>query len=184
MAQNLVAGFTLLVERTIRAGDVLEVDGRMVLVERMGIRATVARTRNEEQIIIPNANLVQNTVKNLTMSDRNYLLRATVGVVYGADMRQVRAVLEEVVQSLAWRDTEQKHRILMSEFGDSSVNFDVLVPMTDPWLARQRTSDLNEAIWWALKDADITIAFPQLDVHFDPPVEESLRLAAGGKAAA
>ena len=50
----------------------------------------------------------------------------------------------------------------------------------DPWRGRQLLSDLNEAIWWALKQADITIAFPQLDVHLDPLVEESLRSVAVG----
>ena len=68
----------------------------------------------------------------------------------------------------------------MREFGVSSVNFEVFVWIRDPWLARRLGSDLNEAIWWALKKAGVTIAFPQLDVHFDRPVEESLRLLAGG----
>ena len=70
--------------------------------------------------------------------------------------------------------------MLLNEFGSSSVNFEVMVPMVDPWKARQRLSDLNEAIWWALKDAGVTIAFPQVDVHFDKPVSsalESLRTA-------
>jgi small-conductance mechanosensitive channel len=184
IAQNFVSGLILLVERSIRAGDVLEVDGRLVRVERMGIRSTVARTRLDEQLIIPNSTLVQGTVKNFTMNDKRYLLRATVGVVYGADMKQVRQVLEQVVESLSWRDDKQEARILMKEFGDSSVNFDLLIPMTDPWQSRRRLSDANEAIWWGLKKAGITIAFPQLDVHFDPPVEESLRLVAEAGSAA
>ena len=178
IAQNFVSGLILLVERSIRVGDILRVDGRLVRIERMGIRSTVARTRNEEELIVPNSTLVQGMVTNYTMTDKRYLLPATVGVVYGADMRLVRKTLDQVVQSLPWRDESQEYRILLSQFGDSSVNFDVLVPMTDPWKARKRLSDLNEAIWWALKDAGVVIAFPQLDVHFDPPVEESLRLVA------
>lgn len=53
----------------------------------------------------------------------------------------------------------------LTEFGDSSVNFKILVWTEDPWAANRFRSELNEAIWWALKEADIVIAFPQLDVH-------------------
>jgi small-conductance mechanosensitive channel len=67
----------------------------------------------------------------------------------------------------------------MTGFGDSSVNFEVSVWTKLPWSARRTESDLNQAIWWGLKEAGITIAFPQMDVHFDQPVVESLRSLAG-----
>jgi small-conductance mechanosensitive channel len=63
----------------------------------------------------------------------------------------------------------------MREFGSSSVDFTVSVWTDDPWNLRKYRSDLNEAIWWALKNEGITIAFPQVDVHFDRPVEEALQ---------
>jgi small-conductance mechanosensitive channel len=59
-------------------------------------------------------------------------------------------------------------------FGSSSVDWEVSVWMNDPWRVRRARSDLNQAIWWALKEAGITIAFPQVDVHFDPPVATAL----------
>jgi small-conductance mechanosensitive channel len=62
----------------------------------------------------------------------------------------------------------------MKEFGNSSVDFLVSVWTESPWHQRQLRSDVNEAIWWALKEAGITIAFPQLDVHFDPEIERSM----------
>ena len=64
--------------------------------------------------------------------------------------------------------------VLMKEFGDSSVNFHVCVWIENPWKLRIYRSDLNEKIWWALKEAGITIAVPQLDVHFDPEIERSM----------
>ena len=71
----------------------------------------------------------------------------------------------------------------MKEFGSSSVNFLVSVWTENPWKQRQLRSDLNEAIWSALKMAGITIAFPQLDVHFDPEIERSMtELAGAGRA--
>ena len=83
--QNFVSGIILLVERTIKPGDVLEVDGRIVRVEHMSIRATIARTLDDEDIIIPNTSLVQATVKNLTLRDMSFRIRIPVGVSYGSD---------------------------------------------------------------------------------------------------
>jgi small-conductance mechanosensitive channel len=62
----------------------------------------------------------------------------------------------------------------MLDFGNSSVDFEVAVWTNDPWLARVYASQLREAIWWAFKQHGITIAFPQVDVHFDPPVNATI----------
>lgn len=177
ITQNFVSGVILLVEQSIKPGDVLEVDGQVVRVMKMGIRSTVVRTRNQEELIVPNATLVQGMVKNFTLTDSRFLLRAEVGVVYDSDMKQVVSVLEQVAGSLPWRDQTEAPRVLMREFGDSSVNFSVMVPVNQPWIARRLLSELNTAIWWAFKEANIVIAFPQIDVHFDPPVTESFGLS-------
>jgi potassium-dependent mechanosensitive channel len=172
--QNFVSGILLMGERSIKNGDVLEVESRVVRVTRMGLRATIARTRDEEDLIIPNGTLAQQTIKNFTLRDAEYRLRTTVRIVYGSDMRQVMGVLKEAAESVEFRIREREPQVLLTDFGDSSVNFEVQVWTRDPWAARQHTSQLNQAIWWALKAADVTIAFPQLDVHFDPQVVDSL----------
>lgn len=175
--QNFVSGVILLTERTIKPGDVLQVDQRFVRVQKMGIRATIARTLDEEEIIIPNTAIVQATVTNYTLRDSIYRLRCTVGVVYGADMRLVRQVLEKLAREIPWRLKDKQPIILLSEFGSSSVDWEVSVWMDDPWRVRRAKSELNEAIWWGLKEAGVTIAFPQLDVHFDEPVVQAMRRA-------
>ena len=176
IAENFVSGIILLVERSIKPGDIIEVEKDVVKVIKMGIRSTLVRTRNEEELIVPNAILAQAMVKNFTFSDSSYLLKAQVGVTYDSDMKLVKEVLDKAANSVTWSDKSQTPRVLMTEFGDSSVNFSVFVWINEPWPARRFLSDLNETIWWSLKDAGITIAFPQLDVHFDPEVERSLRL--------
>ncbi len=165
VAQNFVGGIILLTERVIKPGDVLEVEGRVVRVSRMGLRATVARTRDEEDLIIPNATLVQNTVTNYTLRDPIYRLRATVGVSYDSDMRRVARVLHDAARSLPGMVEEREPRVLLTDFGDSSVNFEISIWSRDPWAARVTLSALNEAIWWALREAKITIPYPQRDVH-------------------
>jgi potassium efflux system protein len=175
LAQNFVSGVILLVERTIKPGDILEVEGLVVRVRQMSIRATLVRTRDEEELIVPNSTLVLATVKNYTLRDALYRLRVVVGVTYGSDLALVRRTLEEVGQKLDWKVPGKDCQILLLDFGSSSVDFEVAVWTSDPWLARVHGSWVREAIWWAFKERGITIAFPQVDVHFDAPVTSSLR---------
>lgn len=179
IASNFVSGLILLFERSIKPGDIVDVEGRIVRVVELGIRATIARTTNEEDLIIPNSVLVQSTVRNYTFRDSHYRIDAPVGVTYGSDMAAVRSTLEKTATEIPWRARNPEPIVLMHEFGNSSVNFLVSVWTEHPWQQRQLRSDLNEAIWSALKKAGITIAFPQLDVHFDPEIERSMTELAG-----
>jgi len=174
IAQNFVSGFILLLERSIKPGDVLNVDGRVVRVVEMTIRSTIVRTRDGEDLIVPNANLVQATVNNLTMRDKAIRLRATVGVHYGSDMARVRAVLEDMAAALHWRNTELEPQVLLLGFGGSSVDWEVSIWSDDPWASRRDLSRLYEATWDALHHAGVTIAYPQVDVHLDAPVTEAI----------
>ncbi len=172
IAQNFVSGLILLVERAIKPGDVVEVEGRVVRILKMGIRTTIARTRDDEEIIIPNASLVQSAVKNFTLDDPLYRVRVDVGVAYESDMRAVRKALIDATEGLDWRVTDRAPVIILSDFGASSVDWQVSLWTNNAWISPRQASELREAVWWALKENDITIAFPQLDVHFDPPVQE------------
>ena len=145
--QNFVSGVILLADRSITDSDVLVVDGRIVRVVRMGTRATVARTRDDEEIIIPNSMLVQSSVTNYTLGDSLYRIRAKVGVAYGSDMNRVIEVLREAGASVPDRVQDKDPVVLLLEFGDSSVDFEVSVWAEDPWLARVTRSSLNMAIW-------------------------------------
>jgi len=171
ISQNFVAGVILLIERTIKPGDVLQVEGQIVRVVEMGIRVTVARTLDEEELIIPNATLAQTTVKNYTLRDPLYRLRAKIGVVYSSDMELVQKTLEETARAQEWRHKERAPRIHLLGFGNNSVDWEVSVWVQNPWHAPRMLSRLNMSLWWALKEKGIVIAFPQMDVHFDPRFE-------------
>ena len=79
-----------------------------------------------------------------------------------------------MAEALPWRLADREPVVLLTAFGSSSVDFEVSVWTDDPWRAPRFHSQLMQGIWFALKDAEVTIAFPQLDVHFDPPVDEAL----------
>ena len=182
ITQNFVSGVILLFERTIKPGDVIEVGGQIVKVHQMSIRATIVRTLDEEDVIVPNSSLVQSNVKNFTLEDNIYRVRVAVGVAYDSDVPAVKAALDACARSMDYRETGFEPRVLLTAFGASSLDFEVSVWMRDPWNHRIASSKLREAIWLKFKEQQISIAFPQVDVHFDRPVTDGLRLLAQGKA--
>jgi small-conductance mechanosensitive channel len=180
IAQNFVAGIIILTERSIKAGDLLEVEGNLVKVMEMGIRAGVARTRDGEDLIIPNAVLIQTTVKNFTHRESTYRVRIPVGVVYSSDMDAVREALYTAARTVSEKwSSPRDAMVLMTEFGSSSVNFDVGIWITDPWERRVAASELYFSVWNTFRARNIVIAFPQLDLHLDPEVSQSLTALAG-----
>lgn len=175
ITQNFVAGVILLSERAIKPGDVLSVEGKLVKVLDMGIRAITAETRDGEHLIVPNAVLIGSTVTNYTLSHSSVRIRVPVGVVYSSPMDVVKQTLESVAQELTTQwGAERTPVVLMTQFGDNSVNFEVRVWIDSPWDVEAFRAQLHEAVWWAFQEKNITIAFPQLDVHFDPAVTEGL----------
>jgi small-conductance mechanosensitive channel len=169
--ENYVSGLILKTDESIKHGDVLTVDGQMVKVKSVGVRDTIVRTKDDCDILIPNALLVQGKIGNYTHRDTLCRLYTTVGVSYASDLKKVREVLEGVCDNFEGLSTQHNPAVLLTDFGDSSVNYQVFVWTEDPWQIRVLKSKLNEAVWWGLKDAGIEIAFPQLDVHFDPGEE-------------
>lgn len=163
--QNFVSGVILLVERSITPMDILLVDEQIVRVERMGIRSTILRSFEDEQIIMPNSNLVQSSVVNLTLGDPYFRVRTSVGVAYATDMEVAREVLRRAAGRVDGRAKDREPVVQFKAFGDSALIFDISVWVDEPWQMPSARSRMNFAIWKALKEAGITVAFPQLDVH-------------------
>lgn len=166
IAQNFVAGVLLLVERSIKPGDIIEAEGRVMMVREMGIRASLVRSRDGEDLIIPNASLIQNTVKNFTMRTGRYRIRAAVRVHYSSDMELVKNTLTEVGRRISsdWGHQEPP-QVLFSRLGETAAEWEVGVWIDNPWERLPALSQLNEAIWFALQKAGIRVAYPQIDVH-------------------
>lgn len=181
IVENFVAGVILHTERTIRPGDVLSVEGVIVRVADIGIRASIVQTRDGEDLVMPNSALIQQTIKNYTLKNATVRLRVPVGVTYGSDMALVRQTLTEAAREISskWAVADREPLVAMMEFGNHSVNWEVGIWMDDPWEWRPAINDLLEAIWSGFKAKGIVIAFPQLDLHLDSPVVDSLQRIAG-----
>lgn len=179
VAENFVSGVILLAERTIRVGDIVEVEGRIARVREMGIRATIVETLDNEEIIVPNGVLTQSAVKNLTLHERVCRVRIRVGVAYESDPDHVRETLTRAAAAISWRCPEPAPVIQLVEFAASSVDYDVSVWTSDVWGIRTKQSDLREAVWRAIRAANITIPFPQMDVHLDRQNSALLAVSSG-----
>jgi small-conductance mechanosensitive channel len=165
IAVNFVSGIILLVEQSIKIDDIIEIDGQFCRVMNLGIRATRVRTLFEEDILVPNNALVQQPIKNLTLHDSLIRVAVLVGVAYESDIDLVRATLEEVAKRHEGGDAAYPPLILLNDFADSALVYEVSIWMHDPWGHRRHRSALREEILRAFRVKNIVIAFPQMDVH-------------------
>ena len=163
---NLIAGIILLMDRSIKPGDVIVVGDSFGWVNKIGVRAVSVITRDGKEHLIPNENLMTQEVENWSFSDRNVRVRIPVGVSYSCDLK--------LAQELMLRAADESPRVLKSpkpnvwlaEFGDSSVNHEILAWINDPesGVGNVRSDVLNR-LWLLFKEHDIEIPFPQRDVH-------------------
>ncbi len=165
IAQNFVSGLILLVERPVKKGDFVEVGETRGTVRDIHARATVVTTLDNVDILVPNAQFITERVVNSTFDSRRIRTRVTVGVAYGSDTTLVRQTLEDVAaaQDAVLRDPAPEVRF--EQFGDSSLDFALLVWLADPLVEPHVTSKLRFAIDRAFRAAGIEIPFPQRDVH-------------------
>jgi small-conductance mechanosensitive channel len=175
VVNNFVSGLILIFERPVKVGDTVEVGALMGVVRRIGIRASIVRTYDGAEVIVPNGDLISTQVINWTLSDRLRRVKVPIGVAYGSDPERVREVLLEVGR--AHKDTLDKPEpmALFMNFGNSSLNFELRVwtPEFDSSVRIQ--SELSSSVYHALADADIEIPFPQQDIHLRSVSDEAGR---------
>lgn len=162
---NFLSGILLLFERTLRPGDVIDVNGEMGVVETLSIRATTMRTANNVRIIVPNESLLNASVKTYTKRNRFVRIVVPVGVSYSSCPEDVRDLLLAVAQEHPAIRKEPKPMVFFKEFGESSIDFQLMVWIDDPLKTVLVSSELRYLIWDALAQHHIEIPFPQRDLH-------------------
>jgi potassium-dependent mechanosensitive channel len=177
---NFISGLILLFERPIRVGDLVDIDGTHGTIERVGARSTRVRTGSNLEMIIPNSRFLENNVTNLTLSDERFRASVCVGVAYGSPTNRVAEVLERAVLEHPDVIKTPDPFVLFTDFAASSLNFEVhfWIRMRTLMQRRRIESDVRHAIDGLLREADITIAFPQRDIHFDASAPIEVRVQA------
>jgi len=168
---NLLAGILLLMDKSIKPGDVISVTDSggnegFGQIRKIGIRAISVVTRDQTEYLIPNENLMINQVVNWSYSSREVRVKAPVGVSYGSDLELVTELLYKAVSDTPRVLEVPKPRVNLMGFGDSSVDFELRFWILDPeeGMANIR-SDIYMRIWQLFKEHDIEIPFPQRDLN-------------------
>ena len=168
---NLISGILLLMDKSIKPGDVISVTDQagnegFGQIRKIGIRAISVITRDQTEYLIPNENLMINQVVNWSYSSRDVRVKAPVGVSYGSDLNLVEKLLYQAVDETDRILNHPKPRVNLMGFGDSSVDFELRFWIQDPegGLANIR-SDVFKRVWNLFQEHDIEIPFPQRDLN-------------------
>ena len=168
IANNFVSGLILLFERPIRAGDFVSVGDVEGYVRSIRIRATEIETLDNQNVLVPNSELVSGRVTNWVLRDTHGRLQVKVGVAYGSDVEKVREILETVGREHPEVITDGRApapRALFMGFGDSSLDFELRVRVQRIERRFSVMSDINFLLDRAFRAEGIQIPFPQRDLH-------------------
>ncbi len=174
IVNNFVSGLVLLFERPVHVGDMIQVGEREGRLRRIGMRASVIRTLEGSEVIVPNGQLISEEVLNWTLSDQQRRLEIPVGVAYGTDPERVIELLTEVGSKHPDIITEPPPDALFIGFGDSALNFQLRAWTSNFKRWQVIKSELTLGIHAALRDAQISIPFPQRDLHIRASAVESV----------
>ncbi|MDI4660742.1 MULTISPECIES: mechanosensitive ion channel domain-containing protein [unclassified Cobetia] len=161
---NLASGFLLVTLRPFKKGDYVEAAGTSGSVDQITMLQTRLVTPDNRKVTVPNSSVMSNTITNYSALPTRRL-DLVVGVSYDDDIRQVKAVLEELVAGDERIMKEPSHLIAVSELADSSVNFNFRMwcSAADYWALKW---DMTERIKLTFDERGISIPYPQRDVHF------------------
>jgi len=164
---NLFGGLFVIMDAPYKIGDFINLDaGERGRVTKIGLRSTRLLTRDDIEIILPNAQIANSKIVNESGGPWEKLrVTARVGVAYGSDVDHVREVLTRAAGSVENIADEPAPRIRFTEMGDSALLFRVHAWIDEPVLRGQSLDALNTAIYKALNAEKIVIPFPQRDVH-------------------
>jgi small-conductance mechanosensitive channel len=165
----LVAGFIILTERTVSAGDVVEIAGTVGQVKEISLRTTTVTTRDDIVMIIPNQQLISDRVINWSQNKKSTRFGVSVGVAYGSDTRLVEKLLLEVAMTNELVQKDQAPTVQFKDFGSSSLDFTLFFYSFELFRIEYVKSQLRYGIDQKFRENNIQIPFPQRDLWLRNP---------------
>lgn len=168
---NLIAGIILLMDKSIKPGDVIAIadqagQSTFGQIRKIGVRAVSLVTREQKEYLIPNENLMINQVENWSYSSKNVRIQVPVGVSYDTDMDRAEALMLEAAKSCSRVLNSPPPVVWMKGFGDNSVDFAIQCWIQDPeeGVGNVQSAVLKQ-VWKLFKENKIELPFPQRDLH-------------------
>ena len=166
VVSNLISGIILLMDKSIKPGDVIAVGDTYGWVNSLGARCISVLTRDGKEHLLPNENLITQTVENWSYSDRKVRLHIPIGVAYGSDVHLVRDLLLKAADGHPRILNDPAPKALIMGFGDSSIDFELRCWIYDPQEGEANLrSDIFFRLWDLFKENGVEIPFPQRDIH-------------------
>ena len=168
---NLIAGIILLMDKSIKPGDVIAVadqagNSTFGQIRKIGIRAVSITTRDQKEYLIPNENLMINQVENWSYSSKNVRMQVPVGVSYNCDIKKAEKLMLEAARSCARVKKTPPPTCWLDGYGDSSVDFIIHCWIDDPEDGIGNVkSEVLKKLWDLFQEHDIEIPFPQRDLN-------------------
>jgi len=162
---DFISGIILLVENTTSVGDVLEVEGDVVLIQNIGLRTSTVINRDDIIVIIPNSLITTNKVINWSHQSKKTRFRINIGVAYGTDVDLVIKVLAEAAAEHPEIKDPKTIKARFLDFGNSSLDFELLFFSKNVFRIENVKSDIRKIINQKFIENKITIPFPQMDVY-------------------
>ena len=163
--QDIISGVFILTDQSVHVGDIIEIEGKVGRVEEIKLRTTRAVTIDNKILIIPNHLYLENSLYNWTQNGTTTRENVKVGVAYGSDVQLVKKLLLQAAHSQPEVLDKPEPAVLFTDFGESSLNFSVAFTINDSFNARFPQSDIRFEIDRLFRENNVTIPFPQRDVH-------------------
>jgi small-conductance mechanosensitive channel len=166
IAANYVSGFIILLDRSIRIGNLIDVAGMRGVVTRITTRYTLLRGMTGVEMIVPNEMLVSSVITNETFTDPKVRIATQVQVAYGSDLERAMAIVVDAARAQPRVLADPPPKSLLVAFADSGINLELGFWIADPEAgSTQIKSDIHLAIWKEFRGAGIEIPFPQREVR-------------------
>lgn len=163
---DFVSGILILIESTVKVGDIIEINGLVSQVVEIKLRTTTVLTRDDKYIILPNSDLTRNQLINWTHDNVSSRFEVQVGVDYSSDVNEVMRILNEVALTQNGIQKEPKPFVRFIDFGDSSLDFKVIFWSEEVFRVHNIMSELRIKIFNAFRENNVSIPFPQRVIHF------------------
>ena len=163
--QDIISGVLMITDQSLHVGDIIEVDGKVGRVFEIRLRTTRALTRDDKVVVIPNHIFLTNSIYNYTQNHKTTREAVIVGVAYGSDVELVTKILEKTADGQRGVLKSPKPFVQFDDFGDSALMFSVHFYLTDSFGAPRIKSEMRYKIDADFRKNEITIPFPQRDVH-------------------
>lgn len=182
IVNNFVSGLILLIERPFKVGDWVVTGSTQGFVRHISVRATEIETFQRQSVIVPNSEFINTPVANWTHRNSIGRQEIAVGVSYDSDPRQVMAILDEIADNHERVLRDPPPFVVFTGFGDSSLDFELRVYMSDVLSGLTIATELRTQIFERFRQEGIEIPFPQTDVHIKAPPNGEVSAADEAKA--